>query len=97
MTDITITLKDFRACGVCTHSKHWFAQHGLDWRTFVSQGLPLSTFRATGDQETLIDRLELAARKRLATPKRQVTGYKHTKESHAKLLKSIRASKGLAG
>lgn len=30
-------------------ARRWFAGHGLDWRTFVRDGLPEETLLATGD------------------------------------------------
>lgn len=61
-----VTIADFRACGVCPRARLWFERHGLDWRSFLRDGIDVETLRATGDQLTLIARLEDAARRREA-------------------------------
>ncbi len=62
-----ITLRDFRACGVCKDARFvFFERHGLDWRDFVKNGIDAEKLRATGDHLTRIDALEEAARKREA-------------------------------
>lgn len=61
-----IVVSDFRACGVCPKAKGWFERHGLDWRAFVRDGIDVEVLRATGDQLSLIDRLEAVALKREA-------------------------------
>ncbi|MHA3913839.1 thioredoxin domain-containing protein [Halovulum sp. GXIMD14793] len=59
-----ITVKDFRACGVCPDAANWFRAVGLDWRDFVRNGIEAEELRATGDHLDLINRLEAAARER---------------------------------
>lgn len=67
MTDEpTITIADFRACGVCKDARFWFDANGLNWRAFVRNGIKPSELRATGDQAAKIDKLEAAAMKREA-------------------------------
>lgn len=65
MKDLIITIRDFREIGVCPKSRYWFEKHGLDWRDFVKNGISLETLRATGDQQSNVDRVEAAARRRL--------------------------------
>ncbi|MCV2877618.1 hypothetical protein OE699_02030 [Sedimentimonas flavescens] len=60
-----ITVDDFRRVGICPAARNWFARHGLDWRDFLRNGVELERLRATGDQQTMIDRLEAAAQERL--------------------------------
>lgn len=49
-TDVLVTIAHVRAAGLCVHgTRTWFARHGLDFRTFLSQGLPASSLLATGD------------------------------------------------
>ena len=40
-----------RACGICLipGARNWFALHGLDWRDFLRNGIPVSTVEAIGD------------------------------------------------
>lgn len=39
-----------RRAGFCRDkSKAFFRRHGLDWRTFVRDGIPASQLEATGD------------------------------------------------
>lgn len=64
MTQIRIV--DLRACGVCPRARLWFERHRIDWRAFVRDGVDVETLRATGDQLSLIDRLEVAAKEREA-------------------------------
>lgn len=62
-----ITMRDFRACGVCKDARFvFFEKHGLNWRDFVKNGIDVDALRATGDQLTRIDDLERAALKREA-------------------------------
>lgn len=63
-----ITLADFRhpTTRVCRDARHWFDRVGLDWRSFVREGVPVETVRATGQHLDLIDRLEAAAKEREA-------------------------------
>lgn len=61
-----IRVSDLRACGVCPRARFWFERHGLDWRAFVREGIEVEALRATGDQLSLIDRVEAAAQEREA-------------------------------
>lgn len=48
MSDPLVTTKHMRAAGICVRgAREYFAQEGLDWRTFVREGLPASVFEAT--------------------------------------------------
>lgn len=64
--DILITVADFSGARVCPRAKYWFRKHGLSWESFKSDGILLSTMRATGDITDIIDRIEVVARQRLA-------------------------------
>lgn len=61
-----ITIDDFRSAGICPRARHWFVRHGLDWRAFVKDGIDLADLRSTGDAQSYVDRVEAAARERLA-------------------------------
>ena len=63
-----ITLADFRhpSTRVCRNARHWFERVGLDWRTFVRDGMDTAVLRAPGQHLDLIDRLEAAAKEREA-------------------------------
>lgn len=61
-----ITIEDFRPAGICPRARFWFARHGLDWRDFVKNGIDLANLRATNDAADYVDRLEKAAKERLA-------------------------------
>lgn len=67
MTDksVLITIDDFRVVGICPKARHWFANHGLDWRKFAKQGIPVEELRDTNDQQSNVDRLEKAALERM--------------------------------
>lgn len=42
MTQQTITMTDVRASGLCARgAKTWFQSHGLDFRKFLREGMPL--------------------------------------------------------
>lgn len=48
--DPIITIDDIRKAGHCAAgAKTWFAAHGLDFRDFLTSGIPASTLLATGD------------------------------------------------
>ena len=64
MTEILITVSDFRVVGICKHSRAWFKDHGRDWSE-LRTGIPLSWFKAQGQHERKVADLEKAARKRL--------------------------------
>lgn len=63
-----ITLADFRheTTQVCRDARHWFARFGLDWRSFVRNGIDADALRAPRQHLDLIDRLEAVARDREA-------------------------------
>jgi len=61
-----ITVDDLRTCGVCPNARKWFERHGLDWRDFVLNGIEVDRARAPGDIQSLLDRLEKAAKAREA-------------------------------
>jgi len=62
MTQITIA--DLRACGICPDARKWCDKHGIDWRDFVTNGVDVETLRSTGDNLSVVDRLENAAKER---------------------------------
>ena len=50
MKDVIVTIDDVRAVGLCVNgSRAWFERHGLDFRTFLREGLDAQTLLATGD------------------------------------------------
>ena len=65
MSDLIITIRDFREARIWPRARHWFEKNGLDWRDFVRNGIPVSNLRAIDDQQTNVDRVEAAARRRL--------------------------------
>lgn len=68
MTDVRITLRDFRApdAKVCPDARPlFFDRFGLDWKRFVREGMTAAELRGPGQHLDLIDRLEAAARRRL--------------------------------
>ncbi len=68
MTEVRITLRDFRAPGakVCPDARPlFFDRFGLDWRRFCREGMTPDELRGPGQHLDLIDRLETAARRRL--------------------------------
>lgn len=47
---VIVTMKDIRACRMCRRgTQDFFSRHGMDWGTFLSEGLPEEDFIATGD------------------------------------------------
>lgn len=46
-----ITVRDCRAYGYCLlpGSREFARRHGLDWREFVRNGIPVETLLGTGD------------------------------------------------
>lgn len=67
--DVIITIADFRASGICPAARHWFGKHGLDWRDFAKNGIPVSALRATGDQGANVERCYRAAVERINNAK----------------------------
>ena len=68
MTEVRITLRDFRAPGskVCPDARPlFFDRFGLDWKRFCREGMTAAELRGPGQHLDLIDRLEAAARRRL--------------------------------
>ena len=54
MTALIVTIDDVRAVGLCVNgSRAWFERHGLDFRTFLREGLDAQTLLATGDAMAL--------------------------------------------
>jgi hypothetical protein len=50
VTDPLVTMQHVRAAHMCSRgARAFFERHGLDWRKFLTQGLPASTIEATGD------------------------------------------------
>lgn len=46
---ILVTMRHCRAAGVCASgAREWMKKVGLDFRTFVSPGLPVEQIEATG-------------------------------------------------
>ncbi len=49
-TDVTVTIDDVRAVGLCVNgTRAWFARHDLDFRAFLRDGCDAETLLATGD------------------------------------------------
>lgn len=45
-----ITIQDVRAAKMCSRgARRFFERHSLDWRTFISDGLPEEVIAATND------------------------------------------------
>lgn len=50
MTDIIVNVTHLRAARFCSRgARTWFNHHGLDYATFISQGLPVELIEGTGD------------------------------------------------
>jgi hypothetical protein len=53
-TDVTVTIDDVRAVGLCVNgTRLWFARHNLDFRAFLRDGCDADTLLATGDAMAL--------------------------------------------
>lgn len=51
---LRITIDHVRAAGLCVNgSRSWFARHGLDFRSFLREGLTAEALLATGDAMAL--------------------------------------------
>lgn len=51
---LRVTIKDFRAAGICPAARHkFFEPHGLDWKDFVRNGIDADLLIATGDPRAL--------------------------------------------
>ena len=55
-------IEDLRACGICPRASGWFSANGLDWRSFVQNGIAVEELQATGDARA--DKVAEAARGR---------------------------------
>jgi hypothetical protein len=54
MTAAIVTLDHCRRLNYCARGmRSFFANHGLDWTTFIDRGLPAETIEATGDAMAL--------------------------------------------
>lgn len=53
-TDPLVTMAHVRQARMCSRgARAFFRRHGLDWRLFLTQGLPASVIAATGDAMAL--------------------------------------------
>lgn len=53
MSDV-VTMKDVRAAKMCSRgARLFFERHGLDWRSFLSEGIEAEKLIATGDAMAL--------------------------------------------
>ena len=60
-----VTINDFRTVGVCKKARDvFFRKHGLDWGSFVRNGIDSEVLRSFGEHLEKIDALEAAARNR---------------------------------
>lgn len=51
---VRVTIADLRSLKYCANgSKAFFGRHGLDWRKFVKEGIPVEELEATGDAMAL--------------------------------------------
>lgn len=58
-----VTVADIRKAGHCVSgARRWFAAYGLDFRTFLKNGISVEEFLGTGD--TLAEKVVEAKRKR---------------------------------
>jgi hypothetical protein len=47
---VIVTMKDIRAVRMCSGgTRDFFKRHGMNWNTFLAEGLPEEQFIATGD------------------------------------------------
>lgn len=52
--DFTIRPDDVRRAGYCmSGARRWFRSHGLDFRTFLKNGIPAADLLATGDAQAI--------------------------------------------
>ncbi len=62
--DLIITVQDLRASRICLQgARLWFRRHGLNWQTFLADGISADQLAATGD--ALAFRVIAQARKRV--------------------------------
>lgn len=51
---VIVKLEDMRALRFCSRgARDFFQHHGMDWATFIKEGLPAEQFEATGDAMAL--------------------------------------------
>lgn len=51
---ILVTMRHARACGLCSQGSRAFAKkNGLDWSSFVKNGISVEELEATGDAMAL--------------------------------------------
>jgi hypothetical protein len=51
---VIITMRDVRAAQMCSRGAREFAnRHGIDWRLFVTSGIPSEQLEATADPMAL--------------------------------------------
>ncbi len=51
MSELIVTTQDCRKLGYCMASvRPWFAQHGLDWRSFALNGVPAARLLEIDDE-----------------------------------------------
>lgn len=59
-----VIVDDLRTADVCPKARHWFARHGLDWRSFVKHGIPAKQLIQTNDARDVVIRVVRAAEER---------------------------------
>lgn len=51
---LIVRLEDIRALKFCSRgTRDFFQRNGMDWATFIKEGLPAEQFEATGDAMAL--------------------------------------------
>lgn len=70
MTEARVTMAHIRACRLCAGgTRQFFARYGLDWSSFLRDGIPADKLAATGD--ALADGVVALARKEAAADGRE--------------------------
>lgn len=50
MSGVMVHMRHLREANFCSRgARMWFSQRGLDYNTFLKEGLPVETLEATGD------------------------------------------------
>ena len=50
MSEVKVTMRHIRQATMCSRgARAFFQRHGLDWETFLREGLDADLIRATGD------------------------------------------------
>ena len=50
LEEMTITIEDVRKAGYCVRgARQWFSAHGMNFRTFLTDGIPADEFVEKGD------------------------------------------------